>query len=162
MIQSGTVTRGDKLMANGAGLAELVASFPADSLLSQLGDHEFCVAEHVCHLRDVERDGFTPRIHSVIDEDDPLLFGFDGAGVAAASDYRSENTLDALNAFLEARRENTAAVRDVAEADFARVGHYEGGPPITLDAIVAGMLDHDRDHLDRLRPMLARAEAARG
>jgi len=161
MIQPETATRGDKLMANAAELAELVASFPAESLLAPLGD-EFCVVEHVCHLRDVERRGFTPRIRSIIDQADPLLFGFDGTAVAAASDYRSENTLDALNAFLEARRENTAAVRAVAEPDFARVGHYEGHPPITLDAVLAGVLNHDRDHLDRLRAMLSRAGAGGG
>ena len=161
MIRPEIATRGDKLMVNAAALAELVASFPAESLLSPLDD-EFCVVEHVCHLRDLERDGFTPRIRSVIDEDDPLLFDFDGAAVAAGSDYRSENALEALNAFLEARRENTTIVRDTAEPGFARVGHYEGRAPITLDAIVTGMLDHDRDHLDRLRAMLARAEPDRG
>ena len=157
-MQSEVVARGDNLTTNAAELAELVASFPAESLLSPLDD-EFCAVEHVCHLRDLERDGFTPRIRSVIDHDDPLLFDFDGAGVAAASEYRSENALEALNAFLEARRHNAELVRAVADADFARVGHYEARPPITLDAIVAGMLDHDRDHLDRLRAMLARAGA---
>jgi len=146
---------------NAAELAELVASFPAESLLSPLGD-EFCAVEHVCHLRDLERDGFTARIRSVIDEDDPLLFDFDGAAVADASDYRSENVLDALNAFLEARRQNADVVGATAEADFARIGHYEARLPVTLDAVVTGMLDHDRDHLDRLRAMLARAEADRG
>jgi hypothetical protein len=156
MIRPEIANRAETLLVNAAELAELVASFPAESLLSPLGD-EFCVVEHVCHLRDLERDGFTPRIRSVIDEDDPLLFDFDGAGVAAASDYRSENALDALNAFLEARRQNAEVARITAEPDFARAGHYEGRPPITLDAIVAGMLDHDRDHLDRLRAMLAHA-----
>jgi len=92
MSQPEVVTRGDKLTTNAAELAELVASFPAETLLSPLGD-EFCAVEHVCHLRDLERDGFTPRIQSVIDNDDPQLFDFDGAGVAAASDYRAENAL---------------------------------------------------------------------
>jgi hypothetical protein len=153
MIESGVATRADALTVNAAELAELVASFPAESLLSPLGD-EFCVVEHVCHLRDLERDGFAPRIRSVIDEDDPLLFDFDGAGVAAASGYRAQHPLDALNAFLEARRLNVQVVRAVAETDFARVGHYEEQAPITLDTIVTGILDHDQDHLDRLRAML--------
>ncbi len=79
MIRSEAATRSDDLTANAAELAELVASFPAESLLSPLGD-EFCAVEHVCHLRDLERDGLAARIRSVIDRDDPLLFGFDGAG----------------------------------------------------------------------------------
>ena len=104
-----------------------------------------------------ERDGFTPRIRSVLDEVDPLLFDFDGAGVATASNYRSENAYVALNAFLEARKHNVDTLRAVAESDFRRIGHYEGDDPITLAAVVAGMLDHDRDHVDRLRSMLSNA-----
>ena len=161
MIESGVTTRADTLTANAAELAELVASFPAGSLLSSLGD-EFCVTEHVCHLRDLERDGFTPRIRSGIDEDDPLLFDFDGAGVAAASNYRSQQPLDALNAFLEARRLNVEVVRNTAEDDFARVGHYQGHPPMTLDTIVTRILAHDQDHLARLRTMLQRLAAEEG
>lgn len=161
MIESGVATRADTLTANAAALAELVASFSGESLLLPLDD-EFCVVEHVCHLRDLERDGFTPRIRSVLEEDDPLLFDFDGAGVAAASNYRSENAHDALNAFLEARRHNAQVVRATAERTFGRTGHYEGQAPITLAAVVGGMLDHDQDHLDRLRTMLTRATEARG
>ena len=142
------------LESNAAELAELIASFPAESRLQPLGD-EFCAVEHACHLRDLERDGFTPRLRSVIAENDPLLFDFDGAGVAAASDYRSENALTALNGFLEARKFNVDTLRTLPETGFLRVGHYEGRSPITLGDVVAGMLAHDRDHLDRLERMLA-------
>jgi hypothetical protein len=144
----------ERLESNAAELAELIASFPAESRLKSLGD-EFSAVEHACHLRDVERDGFTPRIRSVIVDDDPLLFGFDGAGVAAVSDYRSENALAALNGFLEARKANVDALRALPETGFLRVGHYADSNPITLGDIVAGMLDHDRDHLDRMQRMLA-------
>jgi DinB superfamily len=141
------------LESNAAELAELVASFPLESRLQSLGD-EFCVVEHACHLRDLERDGFTPRIHSVLAEDDPLLYGFDGNGVAAASNYRSEHAITALNAFLEARKANVDTVRALPEAGFLRIGHYEDRAPITLGDVVAAMLDHDRDHLGRLHRML--------
>ena len=88
-----------------------------------------------------------------------MLFGFDGAGVAAASDYRSENAITALNGFLEARKANVDALRALPETGFLRVGHYDGRSPITLGDVVAGMLAHDRDHLDRLQRMLAQIEA---
>jgi DinB family protein len=157
MIRRDVVDLAETLESNAAELAELFASFAPASRLTPLGD-EFCVVEHVCHLRDLERDGFTPRIRSLLDESDPLLFGFDGAGVAAASNYRSENAYDALNAFLELRKHNVDTVRAVPESDLQRTGHYAGADPITLAAVVAGILDHDRDHRDRLRAMLARAE----
>jgi hypothetical protein len=156
MIRPGVVELAETLETNAAELAELVASFSPESRLAPFGD-EFCAVEHACHLRDLERDGFTPRIRSVLDEVDPLLFDFDGAGVAAASNYRSANAFDALNAFLEARKHNVDTLRVVPESGFQRTGHYEGDDQITLAAVVAGMLDHDRDHLDRLRAMLSNA-----
>jgi hypothetical protein len=156
MIRPEVVELAETLETNAAELAELIASFPPESRLAPFGD-EFSVVEHACHLRDLERDGFTPRIRSVLDEVDPLLFDFDGAGVATASNYRSENAYVALNAFLEARKHNVDTLRAVPESDFRRIGHYEGDDPITLAAVVAGMLDHDRDHVDRLRSMLSNA-----
>jgi hypothetical protein len=156
MIRSEAVALPERLETSAAELAELVASFPADSRLTPFGD-EFCVVEHVCHLRDLERDGFAPRIRSVLNEGNPLLFGFDGAAVAAAADYRSENPFTALNAFLEARKQNVDLLRSVPEPGYARVGHYEGGGPLTLAAVVAGMLDHDGDHYGRLHTMLVRS-----
>jgi hypothetical protein len=156
MIGSGVLELAETLESNAAALAETIASFSPDARLAPFGD-EFCVTEHACHLRDLERDGFMPRIRSVLDEDDPLLFGFDGAGVAAASDYRSENAFTALNAFLEARKHNVDTLRDVPESGFRRTGHYEGNEPITLAGVVEGMLAHDRDHLGRLRTMLSDA-----
>ena len=60
MIGSNVVELAGLLESNAAELAELIASFPPDSRLTRYGD-EFCVAEHACHLRDLERDGFTPE-----------------------------------------------------------------------------------------------------
>ena len=156
MIRSDVVDLSAQLESNAAELAEMVASFPAALRLTPFGD-EFCVVEHACHLRDLERDGFTPRIRSLLDEDDPQLFGFDGAAVAAAANYRAENAFDAVNAFLEARKHNVDTLRALPEPDFRRTGHYEPDAPVTLAAVVAAMLEHDRDHLDRLGAMLAHA-----
>jgi hypothetical protein len=147
-----------RLESDAAELAELVVAFAPELRTAPLGD-EFCVVEHACHLRDLERDGFTPRIRSVVEHADPLLMDFDGSGVAAASDYRSENVFAALNAFLEARKRNTDLLQTLAETELERVGHYAGREPITLAAVVAGMLDHDRDHLDRLAAMLMRVSS---
>jgi hypothetical protein len=145
-----------RLDANASAFAEVIGSFPPEALLEPFGD-EFSATEHACHLRDLERDGFTPRIRSIIEEDDPVLYGFDGTGVAAASDYRSQHAGDAVSAFVEARRRNVERLRGLREGDFLREGHYEGEAPITLGSVLAGMVDHDSDHLDRLRTMRLRA-----
>lgn len=143
------------LESDAAEFAELIASFPPETRLEPFDD-EFCVVEHACHLRDLERDGFVPRVRSVIEEEDPLLYAFDGSAVAAASDYRSQDAVDAIAAFLEARKRNIDALRAGPESCFLRTGHYAGRAPITLAAVVTGMIGHVYDHLGRLRAMFAK------
>lgn len=145
------------LESDAAEFAELIASFPPQTRLEPLDD-EFCVVEHACHLRDLERDGFVPRLRSVLEEEDPLLYDFDGSAVAAASDYRSQDAADAMTAFLEARKRNIDALRDGPGSRFLRTGHYAGRAPITLAAVVTDMIGHDRDHLERLRAMFSKID----
>jgi len=50
---------------------------------------EFSVLENICHLRDLELQGYTPRIRRILAEADPDLADFDGARVAAESSYNN-------------------------------------------------------------------------
>jgi hypothetical protein len=158
MIETGIADYVNTLESDAAEFAELVTAFPFATRLEPFGD-EFCMIEHACHLRDLERDGFAPRVRSVIEEEDPLLHNFDGGAVAAASNYREQDPIDAINAFLEARKRTIDALRAMPQSAFSRTGHYEGRAPITLADVVAGMIGHDDDHLGRLRTMLAKATA---
>lgn len=144
---------------NAQQVSELVRRFPREAILVRPDGDEFCVIEHVCHLRDLERDGFTPRISAVLNEHDPQLYDFDGAAVARASDYPAENCEDALAAFLEARSRNVAKLRDAPAEAIDRVGHYEPGSPVTLTHILNGVLSHDDDHLQRLQTAYANAHS---
>jgi len=42
--------------------------------LEQTPGEPFCAIEHVCHLRDIERDGYHVRIRRLLTEDNPSLW----------------------------------------------------------------------------------------
>src|SRR5436190_21193552 len=72
---------------------------------------EFSPVENVCHLRDLEVEGYGVRIKRIIAEDNPSLTDFDGGKIAAERDYNSQDVHVALEAFTIARKNNIECVR---------------------------------------------------
>ena len=116
----------------------------------------FSVVENVCHLRDLEVQGYAERIRRMLDEENPSLADFDGARVAAMSDYNSQNIDEALVAFESARRANVETLRGATEAQRNRTGTLEGVGTITLNKLVEMMREHDEGHLEELRVLRQR------
>jgi hypothetical protein len=112
---------------------------------------EFSALENICHLRDLELQGYTPRIRRILAEANPALADFEGARVAAESNYQSEQPDIALKAFETARRENIAVLRALTEGQLERVGALQGVGRITLKRLAEMMREHDEGHLEDLR-----------
>jgi hypothetical protein len=112
---------------------------------------EFSALENICHLRDLELQGYTPRIRRILAEANPALADFEGTRVAAESNYQSEQPAIALKAFETARRENVAVLRALTEGQLERVGALQGVGRITLKRLAEMMREHDEGHLEDLR-----------
>jgi hypothetical protein len=125
---------------------------------------EFSVLENVCHLRDLELQGYTTRLRRILSETEPALADFDGARVAAESAYNNEQLGNALSAFQRARRENVATLRSLTETQLQSAGILEGVGRVTLERLAEMMREHDEGHLEDLRILsqrLKRGAAAR-
>jgi hypothetical protein len=112
---------------------------------------EFSALESVCHLRDLEVEGYMTRISRMLDEDHPSLPDFDGTRVAAERDYNSQNLHHAIAAFRDARIANVTMLRKLSPDQLERTATLEGTGTITLAQLVAMMCEHDAGHLDDLR-----------
>ncbi len=77
-------------------LANSTSGLSNQELRFQNSPEEFSVLENICHLRDLELQGYTPRIRRILAEADPALADFDGARVAAESNYNNEQPGSAL------------------------------------------------------------------
>ena len=117
---------------------------------------EFSVLENVCHLADLEREGYGVRIARLIAEDAPFMQDFNGGRVAKERDYNRQDFSAALRDFTGAREEAVSAVRALSTEQLERSGTLEGTGTITLSRLLEMMREHDRSHLEELRSLRER------
>jgi hypothetical protein len=138
--------------------AELIAGLSATEVKWKSSDAEFSALENLCHLRDLELQGYKPRIERILSEVDPLLADFDGARVAAMSDYNSEAVDAALQSFANARQENVRMLRNLTEEQLNREGTLEGVGKISLEQLAEKIRQHDEGHIEDLRVLRHRLQ----
>ncbi len=137
----------DALTRTPETVAGLVKDLSAPDLRAKNSSEEFSVVENVCHLRDIEIEGYTARISRILTENNPLLPDIDGSRLAAERDYQSQNSSEALQAFAAARNQNTQKLSGLAAEQFDREGVLEGVGTVTIRGLLLMMRDHDAEHL---------------
>lgn len=150
MSLKGTTTEFESLIAY---LAETPVA--VEEMLSGLTDEEkrwkppggeFSALENVCHLLDIELEGYAVRIERLLREDGPMLADIDGAQLARERDYNSRNPETAMEALRRAREDNMRAVKGLSPEQLERSGTLETVGPITLEGLLSMMRDHDEAH----------------
>jgi hypothetical protein len=112
--------------------------------------NESTFLEVVCHLRDIEREGYTVRIERLLNEIDPVLPDIDGAKLARERDYNSENFETALSEFEQLRENNSRVLSDSSPQSLERSGIFEGVGTVTLKRLAEMMREHDEGHREEL------------
>jgi hypothetical protein len=117
---------------------------------------EFSATENVCHLRDIEEEGYAVRIRRLLEESEPFLSDLDGARLARERDYNSQNMNEALDRFARARSGNVAALRSLPPDGLNRRGTFEGTGTVTLGQLLLMMREHDDAHIRELENLRGR------
>lgn len=115
----------------------------------------FSATEHVCHLRDVEQEGYVVRARRIQAEDNPLLDSIDGGKLAVERDYQSQDLAAALIAFTTARNLSIRMLRNATETQRQRPGRIGDSGEVTLGRLVEMMREHDSEHLAELQALRA-------
>jgi|SRR6185369_2520952 len=123
----------------------------SEGLRYRPADGRFSILENVCHLRDIEIEGYTNRIKRILEEDAPELLDIDGGRLAIEREYNNQELIPALNTFVEAREENVARLRNVEIREFEKTGNLQGVGQVTLERLLEMMLEHDEGHLTELQ-----------
>lgn len=142
------------LQAFPARVRGLVDSVPPASRTRRTPQGGFSLTEHLCHLRDLEREGFLLRIRRIVDEDMPELQEIDGTALAEARRYQQQSLAEAWRDWQAARAETVALLRRSLPAHAARTGIYGGFGVITLRALAEGIAAHDEQHWAELQALL--------
>jgi hypothetical protein len=117
--------------------------------------------EQVCHVRDIEIEGYQVRFQRTLDESNPTLASIDTDALARDRSYGTSNADAALAAFREARKKTVALLANLTSAQFDRAAMFEGYGPVSLRSLVHYLCSHDQQHLAGLQWLLGKIEASR-
>jgi hypothetical protein len=146
-------------------LEQHYALFPADGVdwaprsWDGVPSEAFTAIEQVCHLRDIEIEGYQVRFRRTLDEDSPLLPSIDSEAVARERSYGRSDAREALSAFREARGRTLTLLRTLDDGQLARRATFEGYGAVTLRGLVHYLCSHDQQHLAGLQWLLGKLEA---
>ena len=133
----------------------------ADDLRMRADGGGFSFVETVCHLRDIEREGYGARIERILGEEVPSLPDLNGARLARERRYNEQGFDDGLAAFASARARSLSFINAATDEQLGRRGVLEGAGEITLARLVSLMYEHDRGHREELRHLREQLAAGR-
>lgn len=155
------------LAAFPAQLETHYAAIPADVAHWKPGSWEGIPSEHLgpleqlCHLRDVEVEGYQVRFRRTLAEADPLLPALDTDALVRERAYAAQQADEVLAAFRAARAETLRSLAELRPEQLARPARFEGYGPVTLRALVHYLCSHDQQHLAGLQWLLGKIASER-
>lgn len=141
------------IAATPARLEALVASTARDAWTRRPDNGGFSLLEHVCHLRDIDADGYCQRVERILTEAWPDLPEIDGDALAEQRDYQNLDLMGALTSFCCTRRQLARRLSGLVPAERCRAGRLAGHLEVTIEGLVHFMLAHDREHLWQLEAL---------
>jgi hypothetical protein len=145
----------DNLAETPDALRRLLNDLSADELTSKPGAQQFSALENICHLRDIEAEGYALRIGRLLAGGHPFMEDLDGTKLAAERHYNEQSLDSALRVLTETRQDNLRQVKDLSQDQLSFDGILENVGPINLEGLLLMMYEHDRAHLEELSRLRA-------
>jgi hypothetical protein len=148
-------------------LEQHYAAFPAEFVhwapasWEGVPSEPFTAIEQICHVRDIEVEGYQERFRRTLAEDSPFLPSIDSESVARQRDYGRADPGQVFAAIRAARAETIAMLRGLEPAAFDRPAVFEGYGAVSLRGLVHYLCSHDQQHLSGLQWLLGKVDAQR-
>jgi hypothetical protein len=113
----------------------------------------------ICHVRDIEIDGYQVRITRTLAESQPTLPSLDGDHLARVREYSKADAADVLATFRAARRRTLDCIENLGPAQLERRAVFEGYGLVTVRGLIHYLCSHDQQHLAGLQWLLGKMEA---
>jgi hypothetical protein len=124
-----------------------------------LPSEPFTPIEQVCHVKDIEIDGYHERLRRMLEESNPLLASLDGESLARERSYSTADTAIVFAQLRDARAETIELVSTLTPKQLLRAAEFEGHR-ITLRGLVHNLCSHDQQHLAGMQWLLGRMAAS--
>jgi len=113
----------------------------------------FSLVEHLCHLRDLEAEGYQVRIRRLVEEDLPTLDEIDGSAWAVERGYQQQSAEQALADFSRHRAQTLRLLAEHLPQHAERKGLFGGFGIITLARLAREIAAHDAAHRRELQQL---------
>ena len=120
----------------------------------------FSAIEQICHVRDIEVDGYHERFRRALQESNPTLENVDGETLAVERAYVVAEPSEVFAAFRAARAKTLETIATLTAGQFDRTAVFDGAP-ITVRGLVHMLCSHDQQHLAGLQWLMARIDGSR-
>jgi hypothetical protein len=114
--------------------------------------------EQLCHVRDVEIDGYQVRIQRTLKEESPFLSALDTDGLARDREYYKQDAVRVLAEFGAARVKTLEMLGTLSPQQFARRAEFEGYGQTTLKGLIHYLCSHDQQHLAGMQWLLGKTQ----
>ena len=121
----------------------------------------FTAIEQICHVRDIEIEGYQVRFRRTLGEDSPSLASIDSEALAKQRDYGRSDAARVFAEFRAARLQTLDILRNLDEPTLRRPAQFEGYGRTTLRGLVHYLCSHDQQHLSGLQWLLGKIDAVR-
>lgn len=122
----------------------------------------FSALGQICHVRDIEVDGYHLRFARTLAETNPVLESLDGYVLERERGYATADAQEVFAAFRAARAKTMGILADLTPRALGRTAEFEGYGALTLRGLVHYLCSHDQQHLAGLQWLLGQIDAARG
>jgi hypothetical protein len=119
----------------------------------------YSAREQICHVRDIEIDGYHVRFRRTLEEAHPFLPSVDGDSLVTERSYATADAAVVLEEFRTARAQTIELISQLTPEQLARTAHFEDYGALTLRSLVHYLCSHDQQHLAGLQWLLGQIEA---
>jgi DinB superfamily len=116
--------------------------------------------EQVCHVLDIEVEGYQVRIRRTLEEENPALPSLDTDAMAQDRCYYMKDATSILQGFRSARSHTIHLLRSLAPEQLNRPARFEGYGQVTLRGLVHFLCSHDQQHLSGLQWLLGKLSSS--
>lgn len=132
----------------------LFSAHDDDALYRPGNDGGWGVVEILPHLRDWE-EIYLERARRIAEEDEPDIPGFDDSLWPIERDYRGQDPREVFDELADLRQEHVDFLLDLEPGAWERAGNHSLYGKITLRWMENHVCDHDSEHLEQARDVLA-------
>ncbi|WP_426390973.1 DinB family protein [Variovorax sp. R-27] len=120
----------------------------------------FTAIEQLCHVRDIEIEGYHVRFRRTLQETHPTLASIDSEPLAIERAYGTADAAKVLAEFRMARVQTMEIISSLSDAQLARTAVFEGYGPLTMRSLVHYLCSHDQQHLAGLQWLAGKIDAS--